>query len=292
MAKIFSADLHCNENASIEFGAAIVGAVQNVRQSIAILANSRKADEYAPGAIHALRKLCAGEGKSSHIHRLEVEEWHETFLAWFSRVKRWFPKELVEEFRANAEADFRILLKCASDTPESFWRKDVSARHIQISFPSDAALKAAREAADQKHPVKLGSALHKYLEVCVSQLIDEESREPSSTPASTIESNDLSLRLAIDDKKIASLNIDQFHCFDRPADLEQDIVVTAYDVEDALKGYLTDNAPDVLKAVQFDCESSLFVVRSSDRLVIANVIAGLLELVSDQDLFATYRERS
>src|SRR5688572_2647244 len=125
MSKIYSVQLHGNENASIMFGAALAGGVQRVREHIDDLATSRKADEWAPGAIHALRKLCEGEDESGQIHRIEVEEWQATFFAWFARVKKHFPSKLVKKFQANAEDDFRTILKCATEMPEYFWRPDV-----------------------------------------------------------------------------------------------------------------------------------------------------------------------
>jgi hypothetical protein len=289
MSKIHSAELHGNENASIEFGAAMVGAVQSVRESIAALATSRKADEYAPGAIHALRKLCEGEQASGQIHRVEVEEWQATFFAWFERVKKHFPAKLAKPFQANAEDDFRTILKCATKMPESFWRNEVPKRHIQIAFKDAAALEAARDAAEEKHPVDLGSALHKYLESCIKELVGRKS--PAQTKAAPLKKREDGqarmpiLRLSPSGKQF-SLSTDDFGCFDTPENLEQDIVVTAYDVEDALKKHLRKNSPKILKSLRFDCESSLFVVRSADPSALAVAASALYAMAADLELFA------
>jgi hypothetical protein len=286
MSKIYSAQLHGNENAGIEFGAAIVGAVQSVREQIAALETSRIADEWAPGAIHALRKLCEGEAESGQIHRVEVEEWQATFFAWFERVKKHFPPKLVKKFQANAEDDFRTILKCATGMPEYFWRPDVPKRYVQISFKNEAALDAARDAAEEKYPVDLGSALHKYLESCVAELVGE--RRPAKTKKATpppAEAASLTIRFFPGGKQ-SSLSIDDFACFDTPENLEQDIVVTAYDVEDAVKKYLKVNSSKILKSLRFDCESSMFAVRSAHPAALATVVAAIHALAADHELFA------
>lgn len=285
MSKIYSAELHGNENASIQFGAAIVGAVQSVRQGMANLETSRKADEYAPGAIHALRKLCEGEKESGHIHRIEVEEWQASFFAWFNRVKKHFPDKLAKKFQTNAEDDFRAILKCATEMPESYWRREVPKRHIQLSFENDAALKAARHAAEEKHPVDLGSALHKYLQSCIAELMGQKVPRQADTGPPPADTESLTIRFSSDGKQF-SLSLNEFGCFDTPEDLAQDIVITAYDVEDAVKKYLKANSPKILKSLRFDCESSLFVVRSADPSALAAVVAALYAMAADHDLLA------
>lgn len=287
MSKVYSAELHGNENASIEFGAAVLGAVQSVREQMAGLATSRKADEYAPGAIHALRKLCAGEKQVGCVYRTEVEEWQTTFFAWFARVKKHFPAKHVQKFQANAEDDFRTILKCAVKMPEYFWREEVPKRHIQISFADQAALDAARDAAEEKHPVDLGSALHEYLESCVAELVNGKSpRKTKAAPSKKKQRGQAEmpgLRIAPSGKQY-SLSLDDFGCFDTPENLEQDIVVTAYDVEDALKKRLKKDSPQLLKALRFDCESSLFVVRSADPAALMAVVSKLYALAKSGDV--------
>jgi hypothetical protein len=283
MSKIYSAELHGNENASIMFGAALAGAVQDVRAHIDDLATSRKADEWAPGAIHALRKLCEGEGESGQIYRTEVEQWQATFFAWFARVKKHFPAHLAKKFQANAEDDFRTILKCAGMRDNS-WRREAPKRHIQISFENYAALEAARDAADEKYPVDLGSALHKYLESCVAELVSGKKPAKAKAAPPPAQSESLTIRF-FPRGKGGSLSVDDFGCFDSPEDLEQDIVVTAYDVEDAVKKYLQAAAPKILKSLRFDCESSLFVVRSTQPSALAALVAALYALAADHELF-------
>jgi hypothetical protein len=290
MASIFSSDLHRNENASITFGGAILGVVWDVRSDIANLAKSRKADEYAPGAIHALRKLCEGEDSDcGQIYRLEVEEWHATFLAWFERVKRFFPAQHAKKFLANAEDDFRVILESSVKMPESYWRDDVDKRRIKITFKNEEALDAAQLAAEEKHPVDLGNALHEYIGACIRRLVGETPQ--SSGIAKTVAGPSpaaFAPRVTATDGGW-NLYLDDFDCFDKPADVEQDIVVTAYDVEDAVKNYMSANHATAAKAVDYDCESSLFCARVSKPDALSTLLQTLLQLATDQELFARFQ---
>ena len=65
--EVFSSHPHQNYNGSVSFGTVVLTAVYEVRQSIAIMNERSNADEYAPGAIHALRKLCEGEKEKPTI---------------------------------------------------------------------------------------------------------------------------------------------------------------------------------------------------------------------------------
>lgn len=291
MAKIYSSKPHKNENAAIQFGAAIAGAVREVRQSISALVKSRKADEYAPGAIHALRKLCDGETSRGHIHRKEVEEWRACFLAWFKRVKRWIPDQYADEFLHNAQDDFRVILDCSDKMPEDLWRQDVDKRHIQVTFKNEAALKAARQAADEKHPVKLGNALHKYLESCTQELVqgDDHETPTGSRAEKELRTDAIAPRFALCDDGLISICLDDFSCFDSADELAQDIVTTAYDVEEAVRHYLDLNFPDTTPQLYFDCESSTFCVRTSQMDSLAVLTQSLIQLATDRELYRQHR---
>lgn len=296
MTKIFSSELHRNDNASTQFDVAIIMAVERVRQSIASLSKSRKADEYAPGAIHALRKLCDGEGRNLSIHQLEVEEWRDCFFAWFERVKKAFPKQHAARFQENAHDDFRAILECATNLSESFWRQKAAERSIQISFKTEADLTAARKAADEKYPVRLGGALHQYIERCVAELVGEKSEQEPAAPAPVTQATEeklpdsLSVRFVVHEKEVA-LCVDNFRCFDTPDDLEQDIVTTAYDVEDAVQKYLKKQEKKVTAKLHFDCESSMFCVLSSDLAALSYVVEVLISFAADRKLYAKFRSR-
>ncbi len=292
MAKIFSSELHRNENASIQFGGMIVVAVHNVRQSISYLAKSRKADEYAPGAIHVLRKLCEGEGSSyGQIHRKEVEAWKTCFFAWFKRVERWFPDECVDDFLSNAEDDFRVILECSDNMPECLWRKKADERDIRITFRNDAALKAARKAADEKHPVQLGSALHEYIGRCIATLVEEPAHgtQTNAQVDGTPLSGSIAPRFMQYDDGTFAMCLDNFDCFDSVDELAQDIVTTAYDIEGAVRHHINANCPELLSGIHFDCESSVFCARSAHLESIVIVTEVLIGLATDRELYLQSR---
>lgn len=304
MAKIYSDELHCNDNASIQFGSAILGAVGNVRRYVSILATSRKADEYAPGAIHVLRKLCDGEPHYliSELHRQEVEEWKTVFFQWFERVKRHFPEEYRDAFRANAEDDFRVILAYSGGKLGDFeWRKEAEERHIKISFKNETALEAARKAADEMYPVRLGSALHQYIDRCIAKLMGDTNQDDGladaqtdseSPAASPIEQDNaepstrpLTFRFLKHPDDCFSLLVEQFDCFDSEEDLSQDIVTKAYDLEDAVKNYLLKNYSEIANTIHFDCESSMFCVRTNQQSSLVVVIEVLLLFATDPLLY-------
>jgi hypothetical protein len=168
---IIHANPYRNENADISFSAGIVLAVQLVRAHVAILPTRDEVNEYAPGAIHALRKLCEGERPSGHIYKVEVEEWRDLTLQWLDRVEEKIPPNLRAEYRAHLEEDFRVILTAAGGM--LFSRREANMRYLPVPFDSEEALRAARAAAERKHPVRLGSALHEYLKECIRKLLAE-----------------------------------------------------------------------------------------------------------------------
>lgn len=288
MAKSYSAKLHGNENGSIEFGACVYGVLREVRKSIANLADSRQVDEYAPGAIHALRKLCEGESCGS-LARLELKEWEQTFFAWFDRVQKKLSPAVAKQFRAHAEEDFRILGKAAVDLPEYFWREQANERSILVTFESEEVLDAVRDAAEEKHPVDLGNALHKYLEQCAADLLDSS---PDGDDEAMDDEEELPPRLAVifmpTESGKYSLCVDDFGCFHTDEDREEGHSVTGYDVEDAVKKYLKKNAAATAKKVRFDSESSMFCARSKEVAALTQVTEILCQFAADQELFGQY----
>lgn len=177
MTKITSPQLHRGDNADLQFGACVIGVIREVRRSMRALAESRRADEAAPGAIYALQKLCEGND-GSNVFTQEAEQWQATFFAWLDRVQRHIPKEYVETYRANAEEAFRVILEASHYMPESLWRNEANQRHLLISFPNDEAFRHACDAADEQHPVKPGHALSKYLERCARELTQDSTSRP------------------------------------------------------------------------------------------------------------------
>jgi hypothetical protein len=202
-----------------------------------------------------------------------------------------FPAKLAKKFLANAEDDFRAILACSVEMPESYWRDSVDERHIQITFKNDNALKAARSAAEAKHPVKLGSALHKYIQACIDTLVGNVSPAPNTaTETEDARRGVFAPRVTMQDGSWL-VYLDQFDCFDSSQDLEQDIVTTAYDIEDAVRKYMSANHPAAAKALRYNSESSLFCVRVSSLAALSTLLSALLLLATDHQLMAQHRVR-
>ena len=289
MAKTYSAEMHRNENASIQFNACVIGVLNDVRQTVANLTDSRKADEYALGAIHALRKVCEGERECSSLPRAEVQEWEQVFWAWFERVQNKFTPAIAKKLRANADDDFRVLLLVAVDLPEYFWRKASLQRAVQVTFSTDKQLEAARRAAEKKYPVDLGSALHQYLERCAAELTNGKASAAATEEEETLTTGDqLAIRYGITDNGRHSLSVDDFACFETAEEREQGISVTGYDVEEGVKKYLKKNAPAANKRVRLDSESSLFCAYAAEPAALSVVADILFHFAADQSLFAQY----
>jgi hypothetical protein len=172
---------------------------------------------------------------------------------------------------------------------ESFWRKSVDERHIRIIFRNENALKAARSAAEERHPVELGSALHKYIAACIETLVGNPPQAPSAAHA-TDDSQPavFAPRVTIQDGSWL-LYLDRFDCFDTSEDLEQDIVINAYDIEDAVQNYMSANHPAAAKRLRYGSESSLFCVGVSNLAALSTLLETLLLLATDRQLLVQYR---
>ncbi len=83
MTKIISSKIHENDEASSAFAVSVMSQLEWVRMHVSFLKKSRKADEQAPGSIHALRKLCDGEKKLWQISGIMIrQEIDPTFRAF------------------------------------------------------------------------------------------------------------------------------------------------------------------------------------------------------------------
>lgn len=289
MSKIYSAEIHKNENASIIYGGLVINVIREIRTSVGALKDSKKADECAPGALHALRKLCEGEDRTFNASKAEVAEWNEVFFTWFNRVKRHIPEELREHFKENLTRDFEIISQHADDRPEWEWRKQSLERRLTLTLENESMLNAYGQAAEEKHPVKLGNALHEYLKNCLTALIDkavdnkaEEAPDLSPAPAALVPA------FSMAEDGMYRYSLSDFRFFDTPEKAAQEILVNAYDLEDALKKYLKDTGSKTLSGIKFDCESSEFLAFSEDVSKLAALNAILLMLGSDKTLQQKY----
>lgn len=174
MPQKLSSDLNGNYNSAMSFNIAVKKIIELVRKEIEILPKS-KSDAFAPGAVYALSKVCSGE-KCKHLtdynlYDSEVLHWKEQYLKWFKKVKRYYREEVAKEFLKNSEDAFQTILNASGNGSKDYWEKEAAERSILISFKNQEELQEAIDAAESKHPVDLGSALHTYIESCVKKFL-------------------------------------------------------------------------------------------------------------------------
>lgn len=301
MAKKEGAELHTGYYSSMAFGIVVSDAVKRVRVSVGELKTSKKLDEFALGAIHALAKLCKGETMDMFgLYKIEAAEWQVLVKDWLARVQKKIPAESREAYVKNVEADLALILKAASEMPEFMWRKDALARTIQVSFPSQAALDAAMKAAEKKHPVDLGSALGKYLDKCIADLTggkpaaaadaesDEDEEEADETDEVAVGQTSVSLQLSMREDGSFSLSTTDFEPFSTAAFAEEEQEVTAYALETGIERFLKKVKHPLRKAMSFDSESSLFSASSDDLEAIKQLAGIVVEFAAKEELREEY----
>ena len=296
MAKISSGKLHQSYDSSMGFGIAIGDMISRIRSDMPSIPKFKRADLITTGTLHALAKVMKGEPKSAFMSKLykpEVEEWQATLNAWFKRVRLKYTPEAAEQFQKNLDADFQTLLKNAKDKDERYWRAESRETFLKIRFKTHEEKEAAEDAAERLHPVKLGHALSKYLERCISDLHGDTPASPSPAPnGEPWEPLRLSLGWSTDEEDVddhsesTHLTTDSFARF--AIDPDGDTEITAYDIEDAVINYLKKHDRSLLKTLDFDCESSLFWVGSTEPSSLATVAEILLRFSRDLQLFESY----
>jgi hypothetical protein len=159
-----------------------------------------------------------------------------------------------------------------------------------VTFASQEALDVARKAAEQQRPVELGSALHTYLEQCIQQLTPSSPAESggassnvkSVTPARV--EGTVAPRLVDLGEGRFSLCVEEFEAFGDAEDREQELGVTGYSLEAAVKRHLKRERSPHAAELKFDCESSMFSVTSSNLTALAHVAEVLFRFVTDAGL--------
>ena len=90
------------------------------------------------------------------------------------------------------------------------------------------------------------------------------------------------------DDETFSLTVDQFDAFDAPADVEQDIVVTASDLQDAVVACLRDRKSTAARQLEFTSKGSLFSVDSASLPALMEVTEIIFQLATDLALRNQY----
>jgi hypothetical protein len=288
MGKINSADIHKSENASIAYGSCSLSIIREIRKDINVLHESKKADEWALGLLHALKEITENELTDSSIHKIEVEEWKIIFFKWFERVKKHIPEDLRQSFKDNLEEDFNVILSKSNNLPEFHWRKQSLERQLVITVENENRLNLYQSEAEKKHPIKLGNALNVYVEKCLERLIDDGYEKKEMLETKTLVTNHFMPTFSVINDKNVCYVLTNFHFFDTKSNIEQDILINAYDLEDAVKEYLNDTKNGILNDLQFDCESSMFSVHAENMTILFELNTVLFTMGSHIDLKEKY----
>jgi hypothetical protein len=290
MGKINSADIHKSENASIAYGSCSLFIIREIRKDINVLKESKKADEWVLGLLHALRKIIENELTDSSVNKIEVEEWKILFFKWFEKIKKNIPEDLRQPFKDNLEGDFNVILSNSNDLPEFYWRKQTFERQLVITVENENRLNLYQSEAEKKHPVKLGNALHVYVETCLERLINDghEHEKNEILETETLVTTHFMPTFSVINDKNVHYTLTNFHFFDTKTNIEQDILINAYDLEDAIKKYLNDTKNDILSDLQFDCESSMFSVHAVNMTTLFEFNTALFTMGSHSDLKEKY----
>ncbi|MBA4029788.1 MAG: hypothetical protein C0478_02580 [Planctomyces sp.] len=191
---------------------------------------------------------------------MEVDYWKEMFFKWFESVKRYFAESVREEFKSKAEADFALIREKAdirSDTP---WEQLRTRYERPVRFPTREAFDLACDRAKAKYPVNLGIALDKYLAACVQRLLDTDDVERPlvvkvKEEAAADRPGTVAPRFITFDDGVYSIVVTSFGGLQRPAN-------SGLGLQKAVQQRLRKTAPSTLDQLEFDSESSMFVVRS------------------------------
>ncbi|MEW4565199.1 hypothetical protein AB1K70_21930 [Bremerella sp. JC770] len=262
MADIKTSDLHRTPGGKSGFFRQLQLATQCARQQIAELRGSRKLDMSASGAIHALAMLAdEATQRSMPVTEMEVDHWQETFFTWFRSVARYFPEALREEFREKAETDFAAIREKADTFSSTPWEQLKERYERPITFRDRETFDRACEAAKEKFPVDLGIALDKYLQACVQRLLsDQDADAPLAVKVKAERPEDapgtVAPRFIAFEDGTYSLIVTSFGGLQRPAK-------SGTGLQNAVRKQIRKRDKQLLDALEFDSESSMFCVRSS-----------------------------
>ncbi len=279
MAKIESSELHRTPAGSIGFRMQLRVATQCARQLIADLVGCRKPDMPASGAIHALALLASEASRRSlPVSEREVDYWKEVFLKWFESVKRYYSDTARDQFLNKAEADVAVIREKADILSDPPWEQLRNRYEHSIRFPDRSAFDLASNRAKEKYPVALGSALDKYLQACVQRLLNEgETDQPLVVKVKEASPLDkpgtVAPRFISFDDGNHSLIVGSFGGLLPPAN-------SGLGLQKAVQQYLRKTAKEKLDSLQFDSESSMFVVRSSSLTCLAAVSEAIFSIAA------------
>lgn len=264
--KISSSKLNNNYFGSMAYEGVLRFAISQMRDHLDGLGLNKDTDKRAIGTLYAISSLVEHNDKSrgslDDLYYGEIKEWESKILNWLEQVEQYIPKKIRAQYIHNIKKCIQILLDSSNSLPKSYWKEDADERLLLINIKNKNVLIDYYNQAKEKHPVKLGNPLHKYIHHSLEKLRENgnslSKQLPASTKSNIYPKNELDLKITIEEKKFY-IYTDDFNYFKSPIQLENDIEITAYDIEEELKKKI-----NFTKSTFFDCESSMFCLISSD----------------------------
>ncbi|MDO5106143.1 hypothetical protein [Capnocytophaga sp.] len=257
--KITSSELQRNDFASMAFYRMANYAVKSIRVDIEHYKTLDKINTAIFGEIRALSLLCEHfDGGDNPIMTEEANDWKTVLLDYCERNKRKIPKDLRDDFLKNLTADLDKIIAHSNNIPDFLWKDDAQKRDIVVSVQNQELKDKYNQLAENKYS-KLGGALQNYLLECLEKL-DENAPQTEQEPSLPDET-------AFRPQLFASqgeftLLVTDFQVFLSEKEQKNDTEINAYDLEKRIKKHLKETDKSLLKTLDFDCESSLFSVRS------------------------------
>lgn len=278
--KITSSDLQRNDFASLAFRDAANYNVKNIREKIEHYKILDKIRTGIFGNIKALSLLSEHfDGGDNPIMTEEAQQWKVILLDYCERNKRKIPKALRDDFLQNLTNDLDTIINNSIDIPDFLWKSDAQKREIVVKVKNQTLKDKYIALAELKYS-KLGGALQNYLLECLQKLEEkEETPEEQTIPRKKTRSFCPHI-FASSDNEYTFL-LDDFDIFLTEKQHSEDTEINAYDIEKQLKEYLKETNKPLLKALLFDCESSLFSVRSQNLENLMQLQKALLHLAFD-----------
>ncbi|GIJ93972.1 hypothetical protein CAPN002_11900 [Capnocytophaga stomatis] len=278
--KITDSELQRNDLSSLAFFGAANYNVKNIREDIEHYKTLDKIRTSIFGNIKALSLLCEHfDGGDNPIMTEEAQQWKVILLDYCERNKRKIPKALRDDFLQNLTNDLDTIINNSIDIPDFLWKSDAQKREIVVKVKNQALKDKYIALAELKYS-KLGGALQNYLLECLQKLEEKEEASEEQTISRKKTRSFCPHIFASSDNEYTFL-LDDFDIFLTEKRHSEDTEINAYDIEKQLKEYLKETNKPLLEKLFFDCESSLFSVRSQNLENLIQLQKALLHLAFD-----------
>ena len=262
--KITNSEIQKNDYSAMSFYDAMNHSVKNIRKDLEFYKKTRKVNTSIFGYVKALRLLCE-QSNSFDIPIIlnEAKQWEEVLIMYCNRIQKKIPENIRKEFITNLTEDIKIIVSKGKDEPEYLWKDRLFEREIRITIKSEELLNKYELLVNEKkeYKNKLGNALHNYIQDCLEDLKQETSHNlVEETYKTKVKSFQPTYFKSKPNEYTYLLN--DFSFFLNNEMLENDIEISAYDIEKIIKNHLKQVDDKLLKKLNFDCESSLFSVQS------------------------------